>query len=178
MGIHKYLFYMPDKGIKTYKIGDGNELKLVRRYGEDVYDDPDMEKFFSWFDKMASISSDDSIEFCFVSEKEIALPKFRYQENLSKIWNKEELIQICEQIIGQGSFELFSGERKLLVHQMGNIYGDIPIPKLYLKCIPDNIFKGEEERKEEKDGKSKEVGEESISILNRYYREQIKNLIR
>ena len=130
-----------------------------------MYDD--MKKFFSWFHRSASITEDEQIDFCFLSETEFEIPALNYQTVPKSSWNKEKIGEFCEKYIQADNYEIIYGPGKSFVCQNGNVFDRKNIKKLNLKCIPEF----EENTCEETVSKT-----ENISYVNLYYREQLEGL--
>ena len=92
MAVHKFMFWISDKGIQTYRIRN-NVYELNRYRGNDFFPGSDIKRFFAsdWFDDISSIGEDDSIDFCFLSEIPIVFPELKYMKNTKSSWNKKDI---------------------------------------------------------------------------------------
>lgn len=167
MSIRKYLFWINHDGIRTFKIVSDKQIEQMRPSGKDVYADGDKKNFFSWFHKSASITKDEQIDFCFISDTEFEIPELNYRTVSKTSWNKEEIGEFCERYIPADSYEIIYRAGKSFVCQSGNVFDRKNIKKVYLKCLPEL----EEDICEEISSKT-----ETISAVNRYFREQLEDL--
>ena len=167
MAVHKYIFFISQEGIKTYRVRNNSEYELVIFQGEKIYDAGDVNGFFKWFDRMASIAKDDMIDFCFLSEEKIDSPMFEYFKGEKSFWVKEEIINFCEKNISEKNYEIIIDENTKLVCQMANAFDVKSISKLYLKCIPEFSIQTEEVL---------DRGTEETSLLCQYFREMLSKV--
>lgn len=170
--IRKYLFWMTEKGIQTYKMRTDGEFELLRFKGEDIYSDTDFEKFSLWFNRIASIAEDEYIDFCYLSNRPIDNPIFnnsrkRKSKKGKSSWKKTEIEKFCEKHIDTANYEVIVGENKSFVCQSGNIYDNNCIEKIYLKCMPEFSFDKEQK---------KDASPEETSLVNRYFIDMLKEL--
>lgn len=170
MGIHKYLFLLTEEGIKTYRVREGLDFpyELVKYKGEASYKGDNLDAFFPWFFRTASIVQDDRIDFCFLSDKPMESRVFSYLQDKVSSWNKVEVLKFCEEIFGDTNYQIMIDENtSCIIHQKSNIYEGTDIKKMYLKCIPD--FSPEtEEQPDAEDGET--------SILCRYFMDALNRV--
>lgn len=169
MGKHKYLFLIEkDRFIKTYRYNN-HDFELVKYMGEEKYDSDDIKSFFEWFMKMASIASDDYIDFCFISDSPINLDDFKFTNVDYSTWTKEKIIDFCNKHIDRQIYEFKVNENIAFVCQEKNLFNKDDIQTMYIKCFPEfNIGKK---------GKDKNVdNSREISLLSRYFTDKLKQL--
>lgn len=106
MEVRKYLFWMTDQGIKTYKMTGKGIFELVRFKGEDMYTDTDISAFVAWFDKNASITEDEYIDFCYLSDRPVKASFFNYGTKEKSSWNKSEIGIFCDKYINLANYEV------------------------------------------------------------------------
>lgn len=167
MSVRKYLFWMNQDGIRTFKVTQKGTFELMKPAGKDVYSEKDITKFFSWFHKSAAITEDESIDFCFLSDSEVESPLLNYSTSSKSSWDKQEISIFCEEFINTESYEVFYGKDKSFVCQNGNVLDKKNVRKLYIKCIPEFSIVTKQ-----KDN----AGSEETSLLNRYFIDRLKEL--
>lgn len=169
MAVHKFMFWISDKGIQTYRIRN-NVYELNRYRGNDFFPGSDIKRFFAsdWFDDISSIGEDDSIDFCFLSEIPIVFPELKYMKNAKSSWNKKDILDFCGKYIKADNYKVITANGNSFVCQTGNIYDKDQVTEMYLRCIPD--FSMDEHEP------ANEVTEEGTSILYRYYKNLLVNL--
>lgn len=168
MSVRKYLFWMCDKGIKTYKVTDNGTFELMKPLGKDIYEDTDITKFFTWFHKSAAITKDELIDFCFLSEKEIESELLlNYKTTTKSSWDKKEIGIFCDKYVNTKNYEIFYDKDKSFVYQTGNIFNKSDVKKLYMRCIPEFSIETEEKI---------DMGNEETSLVNRYFINKLKEL--
>lgn len=167
MEVRKYLFWMNKYGIKTYKVTQKGTFELVRFKGEDICTENDISKFYTWFQKNASIAEDEYIDLCYLSDRPVESPVFQHGTKEKSSWDKQEISIFCEKYLNIGSFEVIVDERNKFVCQSGNILDENDVKKIYLKCMPE--FSMETEEKIEK-------GSEKTSLVNRYFIDLLREL--
>ena len=133
MEIRKYLFWMTDKGIQTYKVTKKGTYELVRFKGEDRYADTDISKFVAWFNKNASITEDEYIDFCYLSDKPVESPLFNYSTKKKSSWDKSEISIFCDKYINVSNYEVVVDEKHSFVCQSGNILDKDKLIKVFSK---------------------------------------------
>ncbi len=167
MNVRKYLFWMNDVGIKTYKVTKKGTFELLKPAGRESYTDKDLEKFCSWFHKEAAITDDEFIDFCFLSVSPIESPLFDYNVSTKSSWDKQEISIFCDKYIGVENYKIYYEEDKCFVCQNGNVLDKKSIKTLYLKCIPEFSIETEERI---------DPGSEETSLVNRFFIEKLKEL--
>lgn len=167
MVIHKYIFFINDKGITTYRVRNNSVYEIVRYKGEKLCKDKDIKKFFQWFEKTASIACDDEIDFCFLSEQPIESLSISYPTPKLSSWKQDDILGFCQSIIGIKNYEILVDEKHKFVCQISNLINNDDTEKLYLKCIPEICF---EQKKLEQENFVE------TSILCRYFIERLNDL--
>lgn len=167
MAIRKYLFWKSKDGIRTYKVTQKGTFELMRPSGRDVFEDVDWTTFFSWFHKSASITDDDYIDFCFLSDEKIVSPLLDYSSSSKSSWDKQEIGIFCDKYLHVDTYEILYSENERFVCQSGNVLDKNKIRKMYLKCIPEFSI----ETKEKID-----TGSEETSLVNRFFIDRLKEL--
>lgn len=168
MSIHKYLFLLAEKGIKTYRAREGYPYELVKYKGETFYKGGNLDAFLQWFFKTASIVQDDRIDFCFLSEKPIESRVFSYPHDKVSSWNKKQISEFCDIEFGDTNYQIMIDENtSCFIHQKSNIYGEAEIKKMYLKCVPDFSLEIEQESDDE---------DRETSILCRYFMDALNKI--
>lgn len=167
MSVRKYLFWMNDSGIKTYKVTQKGLFELLRPSGRDVYTDSDLTKFFSWFHKSAAITEDEFIDFCFLSDRPVESPLLDYSTSSKSSWGKQEIKVFCDRYIDTENYRVYYGENQSFVCQSGNVLDKNKVKKLYIKCIPEFSIETEEKN---------DVGAEETSLINRFFIDRLKEL--
>lgn len=165
MAIHKYIFYIDDRGIRAYRACGNNEFEVVRYMGEEICKESSLDEYFKWFDNVASIAPDDSVDFCFLSNIQITQPQLEYPSDMKSSWTKDEVIYFCQNVIAEKNCEISVADGIQFVCQVSNIYDKKSIEKIYLKCVPE--FSLTEIKKQE------ETISKDQSVLYRYYREKL-----
>ncbi len=164
----KYLFWITDKGIQTYKVAGGN-FELIKFKGEDIYTDTDLLKFAEWFHKMASIAADEYSGFCYLSDKPVEFPEFSYGIQAKSPWHSREISLFCDKYVNIESYEIVIDDGRCFTCQNGNIFDENSIKKIYLKCIPEFVFD------EEKVSKI-DLASEKTSLVNKYFIDKLREL--
>lgn len=167
MGVRKYLFWMCQDGIRTYKVTQKGTFELMRPSGKDVYSDRNLTKFFTWFHKSAAITEDEFIDFCFLSDIEIESPLLNYTTSSKSSWDKQEIRIFCEKYINADAYEVCYDKEKSFVCQNSNVFDKKNVKKIFLKCIPEFSV----EMKEKID-----MGSEETSLVNRFFIDRLKEL--
>ena len=168
MVIHKYLFFLAEEGIKTYRAREGHPYELVKYKGETLYKGDNLDAFFLWFFKTASIVHDDRIDFCFLSEKPIESRVFSYLHDKVSSWNKKQVSEFCEKEFEDTNYQIMIDENtSCMIHQKSNIYEGAEIKKMYLKCIPDFSLEIEQES---------DADDGETSILCRYFMDALNKV--
>ena len=174
MNIRKYLFWLEQDGIRTYKMMADKTFKLVRYHGEEICAGVDLPDFLEWFDKTASITKDEFVDFCFLADREIDISLSAYQTMEISSWNKAEILAFCRDYMGDmEACKFFYQKEKCFVCQNGNIFDEKNIKKLYVKCIPkfscevDEVKEGLEKKTEESSGLTKYYHEKLDKTRNR-----------
>lgn len=167
MAIHKYLFFISEEGIKTFRVSSASDYELVKFRGETIYNEGGLSDFFEWFNRIASVASDDMIDYCFLSQKPIDFPDFEYLKNKVSSWDKNEVITFCKKNLAVRNYEIIVDSESSFVCQVANVYNRDNIEKLYLKCIPNFSMQIEEKF---------DSGSEETSILCQYFRDMLNNL--
>ena len=167
MAVRKYLFWMSDKGIQTYKVVGNECFELIKFKGKDTYPDTNLDKFAKWFYEIAAIATDDYIDFCYLSDKEIDSNIFKHQTSTISSWDKKEILMFCSHFLSFENYEVAYSDENSFVCQNSDLYSDQKLKRIYLKCIPE--FKIQTEKKIDK-------GSEETSVLNRFYREWLKEI--
>ena len=167
MAVHKYIFYIDDGGIRTYKFKNHSEYENFKYKGESICKEKDMKVFYQWFEKAASIAIDDGVDFCFLSERPIETLLFNYTAEKVSSWNQDDILQFCQSEIGEKNYEIVMDEERKFVCQISNVLDKNSVKKLYLKCFPEFEFKKKEI--------TNDVSDE-ISLLSRYFREKLNEL--
>lgn len=167
MSVRKYLFWLCDEGIKTYKVIGSGTFEILRPAGREVYKEKDLSSFFSWFHKSAAITEDEFIDFCFLSEQSIDSPLLEYTNVTKSSWDKQEIDAFCNKYMDVKNYEIYYAEDKSFVCQTGNVLRKEEIKRMYLKCIPEFSI----ETKEKID-----AGSEETSLVNRFFIERLKEL--
>ena len=75
--------------------------------GENTFPNNDLNIFFKWFDKIAAITSEEYIDFCFLSEYELDnLPILndKYRISSKSSWNKQEIQDFCKKYLNLDTF--------------------------------------------------------------------------
>lgn len=169
MEIRKYLFWITDKGIQTYRMTSKGDFELIKFKGEDTYTDTELLKFVEWFNKTASIAADEYIDFCYLSDRPFEFPKFSYGTQAKSSWNRHEISCFCDNYVGIENFEIVIDEEHRFTCQSGNIFNKDTIKRIFLKCIPEFVFEVEEITKT----KSKP---EKTSLVNQYFIDMLREL--
>ncbi len=167
MEVRKYLFWMTDRGIQTYKVSYDGNFELIRFRGEDIYASTDFLKFVEWFNKMASIARDEYIDFCYLSDNPVEFPAFTYDTKARSTWNQREISSFCSKYINVTNYEVIIDVEHSFVCQSGNVFDKEKVKKIYLKCIPEFIF----ETTQKADLKSEET-----SLVNKYFIDMLREL--
>ena len=165
--IRKYLFWIDQKGIKTYKANSDGSFELKKPYGNDYFRGTDFKKFFEWFNKAAAITENEYIDFCFLSETNIESPLLDYTYSSKSSWNNQEIIKFFDEYIFSGTYEIYYSDTKCFVNQKGNIYDKKQVKKVFLKCIPEFSIEIKEKT---------ETESEVTSYLNKYFIERLNKL--
>ena len=168
MAVHKYMFYIEEEGIRAYRAIGSNEYEIVRHMGEDIYKGNSLEEYFKWFDNVASIAADDSVDFCFLSRYEIEQFKIEYSAGVKSSWSKDEVIYFCKTVINKGNMEIHCSDDIQFVCQVSNIFSRDQIESFYLKCVPEFSIEAEYKKEENK------VADTSFQY--RYYKEILNGL--
>lgn len=169
METRKYLFWITDKGIQTYKMTGKGDFELIKFKGEDIYTDTDFLKFMGWFNKAASIAADEYIDFCYLSDKPVEFPEFSYGTQAKSSWNSHEISHFCDDYVNIENFKIVIDEEHCFTCQSGNIFETDAIKKIYLKCIPEFVFEVQE-------GTKTESKIEKTSLVNRYFIDMLREL--
>ncbi len=164
----KYLFWMTDKGIQTYKVTDKENFELIKFKGEDIYTDTDLLRFVEWFNKMASIAADEYIDFCYLSDKPVEFPEFSYGMQAKSSWHRHEISLFCDKYVNIENYEIVVDDDHCFTCQNGNIFDKSSIKKIYLKCVPEFVF---DEEVSKTDLKS-----EKTSLVNKYFIDMLREL--
>lgn len=167
MAIRKYLFWKSKDGIRTYKVTHKGTFELMKPSGKDVFESEDWTSYFSWFHKSASITDDEYIDFCFLSEGKIESPLLEYSSSAKSSWDKQEISVFCDKYIHADTYEIFYSENDSFVCQSGNVLDKNKVKKMYLKCIPEFSVETKEKI---------EAGSEETSLINRFFIERLKEL--
>lgn len=167
MVIHKYIFFIDDNGIRTYKYKDNSIFEIFKYKGEVIYKNRDKKSFYEWFEKAASIAIDDKIDFCFLSNKPIETEFLKYTTKKISSWSKESIINFCNNYIKENNYEIIIDDTHKFISQVSNIYNKDSIDKLYLKCFPEFRFENNEISK---------VNDEETSVLSKYFIEILNDL--
>ncbi|MCM1123519.1 MAG: hypothetical protein NC416_13130 [Eubacterium sp.] len=167
MEVRKYLFWMTDRGIQTYKAVDDGSFELIRFKGEDICADMDLKKFWEWFNKMASIAGDEYIDFCYLSDKPVKFPIVDYGTKAKSSWNKQEIASFCSKYINVTNYEVMVDDEHSFVCQSGNIFDKEKVKKLYLECIPEFVLETTKEVN---------VRQEETSLVCRYFIDMLREL--
>lgn len=168
MAIHKYIFYVDDRGIRAYRACADCRFEIVRYLGEAICKNSSLEEYFKWFENVASIASDDSVDFCFLSNREMIQPQFEYSAGTSSSWTKDEIRNFCQTMIAEKNYEISLGNEKQFVCQISNIYDSKCVEKLYLKCIPEFLY--------DESNYQMETTSNNKSILYQYYKDKLDEL--
>lgn len=169
MEIRKYLFWMTDKGIKTYKTAGKGDFELIKFRGEDIYADSDLVKFAEWFNKMASIAADEYIDFCYLSDKPVDFPEVSYGTRAKSSWNRQEISLFCDRYVNIENYEIVIDAGHRFTCQSGNIYDESAIKRIYLKCVPEFVLESETVTKTDSG-----LGE--TSLVNKYFIDMLREL--
>lgn len=167
MEIRKYLFWITDRGIQTYKVINQGKYELVRYKGEDIYTDTDLRKFAIWFNRNASITEDECIDFCYLSNKPDNFLSFNYSTKAKSSWSKKEISFFCDKYIKADNYEVIVDDEQSFICQNGNLFDGDQIEKIYLKCVPEFSMEAVE--------KTVPVAEET-SLVNKYFIDMLKEL--
>lgn len=169
MSVRKYLFWMNQEGIRTYKVIQKGTFELMKPLGKDVYPTGDIKNFCKWFYKNAAITEDEQIDFCFLSDSEIKSPLFdcEYSASIKSSWDQQEINIFCEKYLNTKTYEVFYAEDKSFVCQIGNVYDKKNVRKLYMKCIPEFSIETKEKV---------ETGSEEMSIINQFFIDKLNEL--
>lgn len=167
MEIRKYLFWMTAKGIQTYKVTQKGTFKLVYFKGEERYTDTDITKFIKWFNKYASITEDEYIDFCYLSDHPIDSSLFQYKTKEKSSWDKKEISIFCAKYMNIASYEIVIDAENSFVCQTGNLTDGDKITKIYLKCLPEFSLDTVERI---------DPGSEETSLLSKYFIERLKEI--
>lgn len=167
MKVRKYLFWFCRDGIRTYKVSGKGSFELVKPLGNDYFRGHDLTSFSEWFQKYASITADEYIDFCFLSDQKIESRLLKYSTREKSSWDKTEISTFCAKHIPASIYEFIYDEGKSFVCQNGNVYDSGNVRKMYVKCVPEFSV----ETKERVDEGSPET-----SMLNRYYMDRLKEL--
>ena len=169
MSVRKYLFWMNQEGIRTYKVTQKGTFELMKPSGKDVYSGSNIKNFYEWFHKSAAITEDEYIDFCFLSDSEIksALFDCDYAASTKSSWDKQEIEIFCDKYMNVKTYEVFYAEDKSFICQSGNVYDKKDIKKLYMKCVPEFSIETKEKV---------EAGSEETSVVNLYFIEKLKSL--
>lgn len=167
MAVRKYLFWMTDQGIRTYKVVGKSKYELIKFKGKDINPEVDLDKFAKWFYKTAAITADDYIDFCYLSEKRIDSEVFKHQTSINSSWDKKEINAFCSTYLSIENYEVFYSEEKSFVCQNSDLHKGQELRKIYLKCIPEFNIQAEEQIEE---------GSEETSLVNQLYFEWLKEL--
>ena len=168
MAVHKYIFYIDERGIRAYRAYGNNKFEVVRYMGEDICKESGLDDYFKWFDNVASIAPDDSVDFCFLSNVEITQPQLEYPSSTKSSWTKEDVIAFCQTMIAEKNYEISVGDGIQFVCHISNIYDKKSVEKFYLRCIPE--FSLVEIKKQE------ESTSKDASVLYQYYRGRLNGL--
>lgn len=167
MEVRKYLFWMTDKGIQTYKVTNKGTFELVRFKGEDKYTDTDFSNFVAWFNRNASIAEDEYIDFCYLSDKPVESSLFRHSTKTKSSWDKKEISIFCDRYINADNYEVIVDEQHSFICQNGNVFNKDNLKKIYLKCVPEFSLETVEKI---------EQGSEETSLVNRYFIDKLNEL--
>ncbi len=168
MSVRKYLFWMTNTGIKTYKVTQKGEFELLKPAGKTMFDGCDLNQFFAWFHKSAAITEDEFIDFCFLSEEQMESPLLEYSYAKNSSWDKQEIAMFCEKYLNITNYEVFYRENQRFVCQSSDILKKENIKKLYVKCIPE--FSIDEKEKNN-------TSSEETSLLCKYYLDKLKECL-
>ena len=172
MEIRKYLFWICENEIRTYKAISKGEYEILRPLGNDYYRGNDWDAFSKWFKKNSSITSDEYADFCFIMNHDSQIPDqimdYRFIDNTT--WCKEEIICFIEQFFSFNVCEVVYSSSGSFFCQNGNISDKNDIKKVFIKCIP--TFEISSDEIDELSDQSNE----NTSKLNLYFSRKIKRL--
>ena len=167
MSIRKYLFWITDSGIKTYKFLENGKFDMLKPNGSEIFPDTNLSVFLKWFHKSAAITSDENIDFCFLSDSLMESPELQYHTIAKSSWDKLEISMFCDQCIGLDNYKIYYTNTEYFVCQKSNIIDKTSIKEVYLKCVPEFSIDTKE---------NVDMGNEETSLVNRYYMEWLKEL--
>ena len=160
MSVRKYLFWISCQGIRTYKIPKKGSYELVKYKGEDKYPETDLCDFFMWFEKAASITSDEYIDYCFLSDHYIDSLEYTHMPSLISSWNTDDIEAFCGNTAGLDNCFVYYTNNDYFVCQHRNVSDKESVRKLYIKCVPDFSINAPQKCDE---------GSDKTSILNKYF---------
>ena len=166
MAIHKYIFFIDEEGIRTYKYRNKNDLEIFKYKGEVICAIKEFKAFYEWFTKAAAIAADDIIDLCFLSDQTLNIPIKENFIDATSSWKQDDILNFCENYIGEKNYKISLDEERQFVFQSGNIYDEKNIKNLYMKCFPDFSFQKPIE----------EVEEKHISLVNMYMMECLEKI--
>lgn len=167
MAVRKYLFWMTDKGIRTYKVVGKNDYELVKFMGKEINPETNLDEFAKWFYKTAGITTEDYIDFCYLSERKIDSEVFNHQTSTTSSWDKNEINVFCSKYLSIENYEVSYSEEKSFICQNSDLHSRQELKKLFLKCIPEFNIQTEEQIEE---------GLEETALVNQLYFEWLKEL--
>lgn len=169
MAIHKFLFWIVEEGIQSYRVTQVSKFEQIKYQGNPYFPSNDIKQFFNsnWFNNIASIAKEDYIDFCFLSEFPIDSFKFNHFCEEKSSWNKKAIRDFCSKYVRKGNYRIIVENQTNFLFQSQKDKED-QWKELYLQCIPK--FSNEEQNEEI------ELKTEDTSILYRYYKEILNSL--
>ncbi len=90
MNLRKFLFYIDNKKIKSYTFNN-EKYELIFYKGEDSYSNS-IDLFWDWWEKSISLSKNDFIDFCVLSNSDLLnFKEISYNFVEKSTWNYEEI---------------------------------------------------------------------------------------
>lgn len=143
---HKYILIIQNNILYTVRYEKGRP-ELEKYHGEkgcDLKLNSNQQKWISWFEEFSSISSDEYVDFCVVSDSETndIFDSIRLHYESSKhyqksSWSESEIFECCSAFIKCKNFKIKYGDNSFLVNQTTDIGKKTKYAELYMECLPE-----------------------------------------
>ena len=167
LAVHKYIFFINDEGIRTYKYINENKFEIFKYKGESICTIKEFKSFYEWFNKAAAIAGDDEIDLCFLAEQVLDIPLANSLVAATSSWKKDNILHFCKMHMGEINYKIIIDDEKQFVYQVGNVYDENNVKNLYMKCFPEFSY----EKVTETD-----LPKENIAFVNMYFIESLSQI--
>ncbi|MBO4396508.1 MAG: hypothetical protein J5819_09210 [Eubacterium sp.] len=141
---HKYLFWITEAGIQTFRYNSKGGLNLIPYKGEKILEGTyEINEFFNWFRGQASIATDEYVDLCWIATKPLD-PEFldlastlNREAGVYSSWDKTEINGFLRDYVSLGNYRIIMDNGGSFMLQTGDIYDENDVIELYLLCVPE-----------------------------------------